>query len=217
MFAESLVPSTPDPGGTYSHLSPGFRRALADDPACWVSLNPPVGWISLHPAHIGSVRWRPMWRNRISGPSLGGVPCNRGQADARKPSVETTYRRTALRGMHISDRSEELVPPAPTRPYRHICVTCERRAAHIAGYALAAGTYSTGWYEVVKRRFVIPDDDGRVRVRHDASSGKSPSGSFSQEALSQHLEVGEGCVARGRPCKAGTARRITAPASSSTR
>ena len=46
--------TTPDPGGTYSHLSSGFRRALADDPACWVSLNPPLVWISLHPAHIGT-------------------------------------------------------------------------------------------------------------------------------------------------------------------
>ncbi len=53
-----------------------------------------------------------------------------------------------------------------------------RSPAHIGTYALPTGTYSTGWYEAVKRRFVIPDDDGRVRVRHDVSSGKSPSWQF---------------------------------------
>jgi hypothetical protein len=42
--------------------------------------------------------------------------------------------------------------------------------AHIGTYALPTGTYS--WYEAVKRRFVIPDDDGRVRVRHHASKWK---------------------------------------------
>jgi hypothetical protein len=60
--------------------------------------------------------------------------------------------------------------------------------AHIRTYALPTGTYSTGWYEAVGPRFVIPDDDCRVRVRHHASSGKSPSGGFSQQGLSQHLE-----------------------------
>ena len=99
--------------------------------------------------------------------------------------------------------------PPPNRPYK--------QPAHIGTYALPTGTYSTGWYEAVKRRFVIPDDDCRVRVCHHASSGKSPCGSFSQQGLSHHLEVGEECVARGRPCKAGTARGINAPASSSTR
>ncbi len=64
--------------------------------------------------------------------------------------------------------------------------TCRIEApAHFGTYALPTGTYSTGWYEAVKRRFIIPDDDGPVRVRNDASKGKSPSDSSAKFGLGQ--------------------------------
>ncbi len=100
---------------------------------------------------------------------------------------------------------------------RVLSPTAFGRPAHIGTYALPTGTYSTGWYEAVKRRFIIPDDDGPVRVRNDASKGKSPSDSSAKFGLGQPLEVRERCVARGRLFKVGTARGINAPASDASR
>jgi hypothetical protein len=108
--------------------------------------------------------------------------------------------------------------PAGRSPGHGVSQTCRIEApAHFGTYALPTGTYSTGWYEAVKRRFIIPDDDGPVRVRHDASKGKSPSDSSAQFGLGQPLEVRERCVARGRLFKVGTARGINALASDASR